>query len=87
MVDDRDTALLRGEPALLDRCFAFASVEDGRLVSDLDVKEVYPTLEEAEAAAQEHVLKMEAEAPLRKGEGYWVFELQPVRFVGRPLQD
>jgi hypothetical protein len=70
--------------ALLGTRYAIASVDRGSLVDDLTVLDTYPSEREAFHAAEDLCSKMAgSETGLQPGEGYWIFELRPMRFVGR----
>jgi hypothetical protein len=64
--------------------YGLVSVDQGRLVDDLSIKETFSTEREAYAAAESYCTDMAgSEMPLQVGEGFWIVEIRPVRFVGR----
>ncbi len=71
--------------ALTGTRFALVSVHEGRLVDDLSIAETFLTEREAHERADDLCTAMAgSERALQPGEGYWIFEVRPVRFVGRP---
>ncbi len=76
MTNDTDT--------LVGPQYALVSVHDGRLVDDLSIEQTYGTEGEAMAAADDLCTAMAgSERTPQPREGYWIFEIKPVRFVGR----
>jgi hypothetical protein len=70
--------------ALTGTRFALVSVQDGDLVDDISIKNTFATNDEAAAFADDLCTSMAgSEHALQPGEGYWIFEIRPVRFVGR----
>lgn len=53
-------------------------------VNDLSIEDTFATEEDAVAAADDLCTAMAgSDRPLQPGEGYWIFEIRPVQFVGR----
>jgi hypothetical protein len=70
--------------ALSGTRYALVSVQDGRLLDDLSINETFATEDEAVAEADDPCTSIAgSERALQPGEGYWIFEIRPVRFVGR----
>ncbi len=64
--------------------YGFASVARGEIVDDLQLSETFATEREAVERAEDLCVDMaESEVGLQHGEGYWIFEIRPVRFIGR----
>lgn len=75
---------VKNNEALTGARFTFVSVQDGQLQDDLSIEETFATEEEALARADDLCTAMAgSDRPLQRGEGYWIFEIRPVRFVGR----
>lgn len=74
-----------GRPdALLGTRYALASADGSQLVDDLSLEDTYPSEREAYFAAEALCTEIaSSDKGLQPGEGYWIFELRPVRFVGR----
>ena len=75
MIDDRSDSLQ-------GRRYALATVEHGELVEDLSLMVTYPTEQEAARAARNVLADVTQSGGTGPGEGFWLFEIKPVRFVG-----
>jgi hypothetical protein len=76
MNDDRAESL-RGKR------YALATVERGELVEDLSLMFTYSSEHEATCAAREVLVDVTQSGGAVPGEGFWLFEIKPVRFVGQ----
>lgn len=70
---------------LLDHWFGLASTEGGKLVGPIEVSPRHASEDAAIAEAAKLVEHLKGDKPLARGEGYWVFEVKAVRFVGRSM--
>ncbi len=65
--------------------YALAAVDPEDAEGALVILEAYRTERDARIAAETLCREMASSARgLRSGEGYWIVELRPVRYVGRP---
>lgn len=67
--------------SLQGRRYALATVEQGELVEDLSLMFTYSTEQEAARAARDVLVDMSQSTGAAPGEGFWLFEIKPVRFV------